>query len=704
MDTSDIIVTGDSGISRYVYIKSLPDEEANLREAWVDAQDFVTLAVDGGAAHLARCLQAKWITEQADIQEEPLLESIYLLTKHTGDDNDDPEQAPWKVGLAIVAGQRQVTFKTVRPADLLEMAPEGAPLVVVDFHQGWVNSNGGHLAQLIGDRPYLIRTHDPVTMVGAGPDVSEDFWKDIRQEVDRPGVWFSPWQDMAAGGLRVAGNWDTVCNNITQYLQGDGEGGLYTNNAWQHHVIIQISYDGALVLSPPDQETILRFPCDQPESFKKRSSGTVVGGGTCIAASVAEALCSELTHDALVQQAAVGLARARDLVESGYSEPSIESRRDPRGDPTWDPFPAHVRNGSPAGDRPVVREDIMAEAEADNRFIRDRAEEIITTNDKCFRKLVVYQMGKLYTCDPLFAEQLIRLEERIQSHLNSDDEDVMSFAVLGNPGSGKSFAAEQLLETVGGNLEAIEFNVSQFTSDDLLVDAFRQIQTISLQGKVPFVLWDEFDCVHDEEVGGWLSRFLMPMEDAVFWYGGERAQLGKCVFVFVGSAWSTKDEFEAWVQMSAQADDVKSTSAGRVAPGLKGRDFQSRLDRILEVPSVTLRSYQTSGTTDEHQGDSEKHFDCSQLTRALMIRLTLGNTGVRQVDEDVIDLLLTANLRHGMRSLRAIIEASQLDRTDRFSWYHLPPAEVMDVHVSGFDPDVRPTAMATPRLLKWTEG
>ncbi len=656
MDCTEIMVTGDCGISRYVYIESLPDKQANLREAWVDAKDFVPVEVPDGAADVARCLGCEWLSTQTDDSDEPRLESIYMLTNPSEVDGNGNDTKPWKVARAIVAGQRQVTFEAVSP----DQIPDGVPLVVVDFHLGWVNSNHEYLAALLAGRPWLIRTHDPASMVGAGTQVGEDFWQRLRRNIDAPGVWFSPWQDIADGGLRAAGSWKTVRDTILHYLRREGGRGLCDEDGnWAHHVVVQVRYDGALVLSPPDRQTVLRFPSDQPGSFTSRQTGTVVGGGICIAASLAEALCGDLTHQALVDRAKVGLARARALVTQGYADPPVNPNRDHSAPTDWHPFPDRVLGEPLHVDLPIIREPVEGSIE--------RALQVLTTDARTFERMMSYRMGKLYTCEPAFAEQLIRLTERIQSHLTSDERDVMSLAILGGPGSGKSFAARQLLEAVGGDLEAKEFNVSQFTSEQLLVDAFRQVQQISLQGHVPFVLWDEFDSVNNGQVGGWLSRFLMPMEDGEFWDGGERARLGKCVFVFVGSTWSTREEFDQWIDLTAQADDADAPT-GRVAPGLKGPDFQSRLDRIIQVPDVDIPA---------RSPDS-----CPLLTRALMIRLAMADADIRQIDRDVAEFLLTTTLRHGVRSLRAIIDASQLGRTDRFCAFHLPPAEMMQVHVA----------------------
>ena len=79
--------------------------------------------------------------------------------------------------------------------------------------------------------------------------------------------------------------------------------------------------------------------------------------------------------------------------------------------------------------------------------------------------------------------------------------------------------AEELAkaENPNGDLFQIQiYNISQFGDPSRLLDAFDNIQTIGLQGKIPFVLWDEFDTSYQGAQGGWLPYFLMPMQDEIF--------------------------------------------------------------------------------------------------------------------------------------------------------------------------------------------
>jgi hypothetical protein len=76
------------------------------------------------------------------------------------------------------------------------------------------------------------------------------------------------------------------------------------------------------------------------------------------------------------------------------------------------------------------------------------------------------------------------------------------------------------------------------------------------------------------------------------------------------------------------------------------------------------------------------------MVRALMIRTFLKKQKkVKAIDRDLLTYLIHVPLQHGVRSLQRIILASELDRTPVFERYHLPPIDVLQLHVKGLDID-----------------
>ena len=264
---------------------------------------------------------------------------------------------------------------------------------------------------------------------------------------------------------------------------------------------------------------------------------------------------------------------------------------------------------------------------------------------------------------PDYARTLLRLASQLETHVKTGG-GILSVSIFGGPGSGKSFVAKQLthmVDPVGKTFQELQFNISQLGDPVRLLGALQQTQTISLQGKIPFVLWDEFDTSLQGETAGWLPYFLMPMQDAKFLDGTAERDLGKCIFIFIGGTFNNEKDFKKW---------ALDTDEGRKA---KGPDFHSRLGSYLTVPSIDLRLPPEEAFTKS---------DVATLNRAIIIRNCLKKQErVKTIAQDVLAYLLLIPLVHGARSLQRIITASDLKRTSTFQAFHIAPLAVLELHV-----------------------
>ena len=124
------------------------------------------------------------------------------------------------------------------------------------------------------------------------------------------------------------------------------------------------------------------------------------------------------------------------------------------------------------------------------------------------------------TVDRHEIDRFSSIEGLMRKYTEKDDwQEPLSIAVFGQPGSGKSFTAKQILSNV--NPEAakrpLEFNVAQFTGITDLAMLFHQAQDLgALGGEVPLVIFDEFDSMRGRTKYGWLKYFLAPMQDGRF--------------------------------------------------------------------------------------------------------------------------------------------------------------------------------------------
>ena len=635
-----IIVTGDHGRDRFIYVEGLRDEPANLREAWVDADRFWIAELPGSSGSLIEYLKATGVNAYDPFQSRKgAAESIFILNRQ-----GQGEDRRWRVQQAITAGERQY------PSERISLHVEGIsaqapPAVLMDFNQGWLNVNQDVLASFLKERPYIVRTNDP----------RKPAWVEVRKRGVHSGFWFSPIQDMSDGGLWFAGNWEDMRNRLVRYLQADKT--LWSNRRWLHHIVIQISYDGVLVLGPGTdaQGKLLIFAGDQPGAFSRKGYGAVVAGGTVFVASLAKALLTKTPAKPATVLRCVreGLGHTRLIVQEGYVGPHVGAT-DWRLTKTTNLPVSSLKHPKTA--------EIVTYPVKPPKADWQAACDIVCGDANTLRRRA-FNFGDLIIVSPDYARTLLRLSSQLETHVKIGG-GILSVSIFGGPGSGKSFVAEQLAHVVdpmGKIFQEIQFNISQLGDPVRLLGALQQIQTISLQGKIPFVLWDEFDTSLQGEMAGWLPYFLMPMQDAKFLDGMLERDLGKCIFVFIGGMFNDEKDFKKW---------ALDTDEGRKA---KGPDFHSRLGSYLTVPSVDLTLLPKLAFTKS---------DPAMLNRAIIIRNCLKKQErVKTIAQDVLAYLLLIPLVHGARSLQRIITASDLKRTSTFQAFHIAPLAVLELHV-----------------------
>ncbi|WP_407194513.1 AAA family ATPase [Bradyrhizobium sp. STM 3566] len=276
----------------------------------------------------------------------------------------------------------------------------------------------------------------------------------------------------------------------------------------------------------------------------------------------------------------------------------------------------------------------------------------------------------------------------IHRYNSPKDARVFNFALFGSPGSGKSFLAREIARSIDPNglmFSQADYNLSQFTDLDQLKDAFEVIASQSVGGKVPLVLWDEFDTAIDGKRGGWLARFLMPMQDAHFFDGRERRPIGTAVFVFIGGTFPTAQEFRDWACQTKTQDETPSESVQ-----LKARDFHSRLYTTLDMPRIV----EEDNCPNDEPGKRCQIFSTewgnsyAKLARAVLLReffrknSKAGKTDfLTSVHRDLCLFLLAIPLRHGARSLERIVEACLVSKPSEVNMHHLPPPHFLAEHI-----------------------
>jgi hypothetical protein len=474
------------------------------------------------------------------------------------------------------------------------------------------------------------------------------------------------------------------------------------------YLVVLLGLDGALIHHGFEHpETDLVFDPMRLEGDFAREIGRVgVGGYTAFTAALAARLAREGLCG-LADGVKDGLWAARRVSVQGLKLEAGALRHDLEGIGSGYPRSLALPEGKKLETRPfacvrVPQPTKVLESDPENWTILDTltarkrfliAMELARTGKHPLMDQVpeISFGSKLRTFDRQEIESYSSIRKLIEEFIRLEKpQQPLCIAVFGAPGSGKSFGVKQIAEaigaglktmtfnkqiakSIGAGLETMTFNVSQFRDYQDLVAALHQVRNQNLRGTLPLVFFDEFDSDRDGVKLGWLKAFLAPMQDACFRDGDIEHAIGKAIFVFAGGTCSSFDEF-------FPHDLDPESNAGKALKDAKVPDFVSRLRGRIDILGPNQRN-----------DDDEAYI----LRRARILHLNLGllrdsrtaglfdaKTGKVRIDPGVLRALLRVpRLRHGHRSLQALIDMSQLAGRKVFDQAALPPSRQLALHV-----------------------
>lgn len=453
------------------------------------------------------------------------------------------------------------------------------------------------------------------------------------------------------------------------------------------HVIVSFGTAGAMHAARGDTPRLVFDPSRMEGEWEpdKKDHGIMIGYTTVLAAAVTHEVLTQPESPQLADAAARGIAGMRALFTNGYgkaSEPQIltapivKAALDPDADKivssgeitdletrTWTILEDRLRNSAKTA----------PDNDATDALYELAARVAVFGPKAALADAPQLNIGKLFSVDREEIESLRSIKGLLAEYVQRKPSKPFSIAVFGSPGSGKSFAVEEIASNVGGNrIQTLTFNLTQFTRSQDLHGAFHQIRDVSLSGLIPVVFWDEFDTTYADQPLGWLRYFIGPMQDGKFQEDQITHPIGTSIFVFGGGTASTKEEFVTPPAGREQSLNDEKRKA------LKVPDFISRLKGFLDVTGPNRR---------------ESHDPHYLIRRAVLLRSMIekhcpdlfqkeGDRKILQIDPGVLHAFLTTQkYRHGARSLESIIAMSALAGRKHFDNSSLPPEPQLELHV-----------------------
>jgi hypothetical protein len=518
----------------------------------------------------------------------------------------------------------------------------------------------------------------------AQPVARGELWKSLLRHCAERLVVVMTLNDLRLSEIKISRelSWERTAGDLaSELLRHPAVNGL----AHCAHVVVSLQTGGAILLSRRGELAGQLGRLERPDcyaifdpeaienSWAQEHPGAMIGYTSCLAAGIARELLLDPDGPDVQSGVSRGLSAARALHLRGYG---AEEREPGRAGLV---FPARAIAETLAAEQSEFELARIEQPTPESwTILESRYPEGLETVaqsialegiEPVLKGVPLGRFGNFATVDRGEIEGFRSIRALIREYDSEPATRPLNIAVFGPPGAGKSFGVKAVAKSTleRDRIEALEFNLSQMNDPSDLADALHQVRDAGLRGKLPFVLWDEFDGDFAGTRFGWLRHFLAPMQDGSFQQAQIVHPIGKAIFVFAGGT-------------SARLQDFAGNRSGEFRLA-KGPDFVSRLKGHVDVVGP-----------DPRAGDpgADPYY---RIRRAILLRAILlrdrpnlferdgGRTRLK-IDSGVLRAVLeVGSYRHGARSLETIVAMSTLHGKSRFERSALPAAEQLDAHV-----------------------
>ena len=313
------------------------------------------------------------------------------------------------------------------------------------------------------------------------------------------------------------------------------------------YLVVCLEHEGVMIFNNVNKEYIALFYPNEIEGDHLRSNDNdkVYGILTTFQAAIVIHLCKMDDNDDIMpileKASRAGIIAMRTLIRNGFEDECKYP---------YEKIYASIDGAEKTPDNDIIV--TLPLKRIDNNMIilekkykngMDKLCEDIISNgvEKALKGIPILKYRNFFSADRCEIEDYRRIHNLFEEYLlNQKMNKPLSICVFGAPGSGKSFGISELVEHFKYErkikIQTRNFNLSQFNLDDLS-SAFDQIRDISVNGELPIVFWDEFDCEVNGQPLGWLKRFLAPMQDGEYYENANRHSIGRAIFIFAGGVY-----------------------------------------------------------------------------------------------------------------------------------------------------------------------